>query len=434
MNELTIESVPSGAGVQIDGETIGVTPLTVPIAISLEDFRDECLYSYKVSCDWNILKRRLEDQTVSRLWWDLVNNERRSIALKSTENILYIYISKYRTGKANCEGGVGDWLTADCGINMVVRTWKFGTESPTGFQTYWQHPTTLEEHCLVPDIAYNLPCYTARIIKPATEGQPEFNHRVAALQVKENITDLNSWFLFQYVDLNIQPGESWQFPVPSTIIIMTRNQTILVSMDIRLSIEDFRAECLSNGSVACSWDVLKTRLEDKTVSELWWDLIETERRSIAEMAIKNTIFYTIHDVREGASECEGGGGEWKKAVCMQNGIIRYMQLSTPVAGVDTCYWKNNVGAEMCYVPTYPYNLPCNLVVCMGYEFGHMVCAIQVVHNPNVLSDWILFQYSSFDIKPGDQQLPHSSRVTVYQPYVLACNHMTECDIIAEFDI
>lgn len=187
--------------------------------------------------------------------------------------------------------------------------------------------------------------------------------------------------------------------------------TTPLTIPIEIGLDEFRAECLSNGTVTCSWDVLKTRLEGQTVSRLWWDLTETERRSIAEMAIKNTLFYTLLYGRSGKLNCEGGEGDVSSIVCVQNGLIRALKFGSYSVGGDSCYYRrSSISEEFCYVPETQYGLPCHMVSCVTYVnadpgYGHSMCSIQVVEGTDSLDNWIVFQYSDFDIKPGHLQIP-----------------------------
>lgn len=179
-------------------------------------------------------------------------------------------------------------------------------------------------------------------------------------------------------------------------------------------IDAFRSECLSGGAVSCDWNTLHARLINHDVSRLWWFLTESERRSIAEKAIKNTMLYRIYLYGIGEYGCIGDVGEWKTAVCAQNFVIRYAKFSGMGTGQYTdltnCYWKlsDESTDEICYVPEHSYGLPCNSVG----SLGHVMCGIQVVHGLDSLDNWIVFQYSDFDIKWGNWQMPADGGVSV----------------------
>jgi len=176
-------------------------------------------------------------------------------------------------------------------------------------------------------------------------------------------------------------------------------------------IDVFRTECLSGGTVSCTWSTLQARLIDRDVAKFWWDLTESERRSIAEMAIRNTLFSVMRYGRSGKANCAGGEGDVGRIMCTQNGIIRTLKFGSHSVGNDSCYYqRTDPGEEFCYVPETSYGLPCHIVSCLTYSgadpgFGHSMCSIQVVNNTDSLDNWIVFQYSDFDIKPGHWQIP-----------------------------
>jgi len=183
-------------------------------------------------------------------------------------------------------------------------------------------------------------------------------------------------------------------------------------------IDTFRIACLSNGAVSCNWGTLQSRLINRDIATFWWDLTESERRSIAEMAIKNTLFSQMRYGRAGKADCIGGEGAVGRIVCTQNGIIRTLKFGDYDVGGDKCYYrKSSTSKEFCYVPETSYGLPCHIVTCAtasdsSNPFGHTMCSIQVVNDTDLLDNWIVFQYSDFDIKPGHWQMPSRSDILV----------------------
>lgn len=217
---------------------------------------------------------------------------------------------------------------------------------------------------------------------------------------------------------------------------------ITFSIGESVGLTEFRSQCLSNGKVVSSWNTLKTRLEDQTVSGIWWDLTRDERYSIAEMAIKNTLFYNIFYTRTGKPNCGGGEGELKRATCVNSAIIRcikFGELPDTVPywsqNADMCYYrKQPVDAEHCYVSNTPYKLPCHYVSMISeFAVNHAMAAIQIENNYNSLDSWIVFQHTSFDIKPGHRQMPYKSTVYLSKPNGFQCG-VTYGTRIAEFGI
>ena len=184
-------------------------------------------------------------------------------------------------------------------------------------------------------------------------------------------------------------------------------------------IDAFRAECLTSGAVSCDWDTLHVHLISHDVSRFWWFLTESERRSIADIAIRNTLFFPIEYRRSGEAACAGGTGEWKNGVdvCHPNVAIRYLKFASVIGtNNDACYWKRTVsGDEVCFVPEFSYGLPCGHVSRLYAGGGHGMCGIQVGADETSVGDWVIFQYYDSDIQPGNYQLPCGSMVTIYKP-------------------
>jgi hypothetical protein len=214
--------------------------------------------------------------------------------------------------------------------------------------------------------------------------------------------------------------------------------TTPLTIPIEISLETFRAECLSNGVVVCDWNTLQARLVNHDVSRFWWLVTEQERRSIAEVAIKNTLFAVITQKRKGHSDCNGGIGEWGSIVCVGNAMIRYLTFAKPMNQMDTCYWRYRQDApEVCFAANDTYQLPCFMANCrkISPQFGHAMCAIQVVQGIDSLDNWIIFQYREFDIKPGSGQMPTGSSVDIVDPHTFApCGSYSCWGAIASFEV
>jgi len=184
--------------------------------------------------------------------------------------------------------------------------------------------------------------------------------------------------------------------------------------DVTTDIDTFRTECLTDGAVSCDWNTLEVHLINKEVSTFWWDLTESERRSIAAMAIGNVMLYRIHLYGMGEFGCVGDVDKWMTAVCAENFVIRFAKFGSmgtkQYTDLTNCYWKrvDESSTEVCYVPEYSYGLPCNLVS----SPGHAMCGLQVVNNLDSIDNWIVFQYSAADIKWGNRQMPADAGVSV----------------------
>jgi hypothetical protein len=180
----------------------------------------------------------------------------------------------------------------------------------------------------------------------------------------------------------------------------------------QVTLEQFRAESWID------WDTLHFRLINHDVSRFWWDLTESERRAIAEMAVKNTMFTTYYHGRSGLDNCEGGEGELFGIDCVENALIKYVKFtSNNFYGSPRCYYQRLSGdEEFCMVPEHTYKLPGHYVRAVKLPWGHSMCAIQVRQDMSSIDSWYIFQYWDYDIKPGHWQLPHGARVGFHRPH------------------
>ena len=190
------------------------------------------------------------------------------------------------------------------------------------------------------------------------------------------------------------------------------------------------------------FDALKPYLVSGYIGENWWGFTELNRRTIAETAITNMLFYYISQGRSGDQDCAGGTGDKHTLVCIQNAIIRLLKFGTGISGADYCYYDDISGVEHCYVPDEKFNLPCyyaNVHTAIGSEhpWGHALCAIKVNENIDELSSWIIFQYSTFDIKQGDWQIPTNTHddlsLMLYNTGWIGCGGMSG-KIFKTFDL
>lgn len=172
----------------------------------------------------------------------------------------------------------------------------------------------------------------------------------------------------------------------------------------------FRSACISNQKISVTWDLLKTWLINHSVSKIWWGLTETERRSIGEHAIKNTIYYTIIERGTGSPGCIGTNITWKKAYCVDNSRVRIFKFGEPFNNVDSCYFKDKSWDIKCYNFNEYYKLPVFNVsartqVGATDVFGHSMSGLQVNKDTTKYSSWVVFQYSDWDLKPGSRHIP-----------------------------
>jgi hypothetical protein len=107
---------------------------------------------------------------------------------------------------------------AQCLDNALVRYCVFNdSSSAPDNQFYWYegewHPLRQE--------SLGLPVYIAFTMGEWNEERQnwDFGHAVCALQVGEDEADFDSWYFFQYGDVDIRPGHS-QMPSPGLVRIV----------------------------------------------------------------------------------------------------------------------------------------------------------------------------------------------------------------------
>ncbi len=211
----------------------------------------------------------------------------------------------------------------------------------------------------------------------------------------------------------------------------------------KANINAFRNECMSNGSVKCSWSTIRNWLKDRRVASVWWDLTQIERKSIAIIAINNSLFYYIDSIRDGYDNCIGPTSPTYGAVCLQNAIIRTQLFGFPVEYSKKCYYKSSNGMYKCYYDSNYYGLPVFDIELRTTEtsgndaYGHAVCGIQIVNNMNSYKNFILFQYNACDVKLGDWNFPDDKVdlwFRVYKPRKIEHVRKTYLHDYAEFKI
>jgi len=155
----------------------------------IDEFRLRCMNNGNVVCDWECLKAWLESHVVSDIWWDLAPAERHSIAHHTAANTMFYYAHKTWSDTAPAEPCL-------CMDAALLRYTKVTSPVPGGETIYtdgicWQH-----------DICYGIP---GHYISNYTEPNPN-NHAMTAIQIKANMDNIDSWYVYQWPDLDIKPG------------------------------------------------------------------------------------------------------------------------------------------------------------------------------------------------------------------------------------
>ena len=190
-------------------------------------------------------------------------------------------------------------------------------------------------------------------------------------------------------------------------------------------VSEFRESCITDGKVSCDWSVLESWLNSSIVSDIWWGLTRDERYSIAEKSVYNTLYGRIDYYSFGEDACTGSDGDWLSAACAANGMIKYLKFASPIfeyqdeCTFESCYWKwDDVDIEHCYKHELYYDLPCAIVQAKPIPdsngHSHIMCAIQIEEDVSKLDSWVIFQWTAFDIQPGEGQLDCGS-FDIYRP-------------------
>lgn len=217
MSLLTIDSVPSGARVEFDGEFVGLTPVSISTpSKNLLEFRETCMDGDQISCGWEVLEVWLEDHRVSGFWWEMTTPERRSVAIKAIKNTLYEFCDRWSDGAPGCGGDYGNWRLGECSHNAAIRYVKFcspvglGPCTGTSVDECYYKGIADTPTCYRPDTWYDLCAHWV------TCGSVDSGHFMASIQVDPDVTSLDSWIVFQYRDVDIKPG-SLQMPFGTSV-------------------------------------------------------------------------------------------------------------------------------------------------------------------------------------------------------------------------
>jgi hypothetical protein len=357
MVSIEVVTEPLGAEVTWDGEIKGISPIIIEVELpkTINDFKDECIGK----CG-------------------------------KVGKHMYLPVCAWEILKGWLESGIvgnGWWdLTDDQRWCVAYKTASIQSSDEIS--------------------KYNLPLYDVTI-EPGAAA-------TSAIQIKENITNIDGWLFFSPEEPDITPGESDIIPIGSTISIFDGVGDKIVEIDLAyMLLAILRDECLRDGEVVCSWGVLKARLEDQTVSRLWWDLTRDERYSIAYIATSNVLNYQISIRASVMDNDDSGVKEPSKCWCTCNSIIRYIKFAGGTIPERKCYYKrfSDDIDWIEYTDTISYGLPCYMVSAVD----HTMIAIRLEEQLSSINDLFIFQYSTIDIQPGDVQLPNICTVRVYVP-------------------
>jgi len=204
MPEVIINCVPEEA--ELDVEPY------VPQLDFITTFRRDCFDGDELICEWEYFKSWLESGTIAEFWWEFTRNERYSMAVSAIKNTKTFYNLR-RSGLEDCQGGEGEHTSACCVSNVIMSRLVFGEKfnSPQGTNCY-KKAGNQAELCYYVKKPYQLPFYGVGCV--SDDG----SHNMCSILIGNEFTDLNSWLVFQYDDVDIKFGDS-QMPIESIVKI-----------------------------------------------------------------------------------------------------------------------------------------------------------------------------------------------------------------------
>jgi hypothetical protein len=171
-----------------------------------------------------------DEYSLHLVWWNMTKKERIRATGCIVDRANLGNIKKIRRSP------VEEWESAMCLSNAIVRWARFGDPKRYYNQDSWdkygnrvcnlntcEYRTGKGDFLVIPPKTYHLPCYVVNATGERPNGK-FYGHTVNAIQVGKNITDLNSWYFFQYSDNPIIPwGEPSQIPPFTKIEILVDN-------------------------------------------------------------------------------------------------------------------------------------------------------------------------------------------------------------------
>jgi len=135
------------------------------------------------------------------------------------------------------------------------------------------------------------------------------------------------------------------------------------------------------------WRAKQNKVREKTYFHCWNECSYTSGPYIN---------FPIYHYRSGQSNCYGGSGSWKNALCLTNAIIRFARAGQSYgfySVLSKCYWREKSGCpEYCYMEIYGWNKPIYIanVVNNSLSFGHSICAEHLGGDMSNFSNWKFF--------------------------------------------
>lgn len=194
--------------------------------VAASEFTDACFENESVICNQKVLHEFLENKTVGNEWWTLTVSQREELAMVIISNYTN-FTARYFCGRKESDKECDNrtWKQAWC-LNNAAMRWALLGNSSFAMRNISQcqfmvYNDTGDRNNLTTyscSACFGLPVYIVSV-REEYNG-PGFCHAITAIQVRENVTDFDSWHFFQYFDYNIKPKKYSQMPCGKIVTIL----------------------------------------------------------------------------------------------------------------------------------------------------------------------------------------------------------------------
>jgi len=177
----------------------------------LHDIRDICISSDNIICDYITLSDFSKKGDLLDVWWLLNKTERKNISISLIEgaNVEYSIGGSVpqvcNSGLSSCAGIDPAFCGGtECGTNAGLRYLLLNEFDNIGIDTCYFIGFDNVTRCFYIPFKnkIKLPCTSVSV----DAAETLFFHRICAIQIGEDVTDITNWIFFQYEEANIILG------------------------------------------------------------------------------------------------------------------------------------------------------------------------------------------------------------------------------------
>jgi len=192
----------------------------------LQDIRNICISSDTIICDYDTLSDFSKKGDLLDVWWLLNKTERKNISISLIQganneySIGGIVPQICNDGLPLCAGiNPVNCGGTECGTNAGLRYVLFNEFDNVGIDTCYFIGFDNTTRCFYISFEnkIKLPCNYVSV----DASETLFGHKICAIQIGEDVTDITNWLFFQYNESNIVLG-TWQIPYGTYITILDR--------------------------------------------------------------------------------------------------------------------------------------------------------------------------------------------------------------------